>query len=396
MHITGIIAEYDPFHNGHAAHIAAARAAGATHIAVTISGSFTQRGEPASLTKWARARMALAGGADLVLETPLPWAVAPAEIFADGGVAVLQALGCVDTLSFGSECGDIRALTDIADATADPACQTLLKQAMQTGVPYAAALQTAVASLHGKRAAALLEQANNTLGVEYIRAAARLGAAFRFHTIPRIGAAHNADMPTDNIASASLLRQHIRNGAVNQAANYMPAACADILRKEIADGHAPSDPQRLEYALLARLRTMTPAEITALPYLSEGLENRLQKAIQTADSYASLMAALKTRRYPAARLRRILWAALCGIPADMVQGTPPYIRVLAMNTRGKEILAAAAPTLPIVSQRRHMDALSSAARNIWATEQRASDLHALMLLRPLPCGTDLTTKLICE
>ncbi len=396
MHITGIIAEYDPFHNGHAAHIAAARAAGATHIAVTISGSFTQRGEPAALTKWARARMALVGGADLVLETPLPWAMAPAEIFATGGVATLHALGCVDTLSFGSECGDIHALTALADTIASPACQAHLKQAMQTGTPYAAALQAAVATLLGADTAALLEHANNTLGVEYIRAAARLGAPFQFHTIPRIGAAHNADTPSADIASASLLRQYLRDGHTEYAARYMPAACAAILSQEIADGHAPADAQRLESALLARLRTMTPTEIAALPYLSEGLEHRLYNAIQTADSYDTLLTTLKTRRYPAARLRRILWAALCNVPAALPHGTPPYIRVLAMNERGKEILAAARPTLPIVSQRRHMDALSPAVGAVWDIERRASDLHALALPHPLPCGTDLTTKLICE
>lgn len=396
MQITGIIAEYDPFHNGHAAHIAAARDAGATHIAVTISGSFTQRGEPAALTKWARARMALAGGADLVLETPLPFAMAPAENFALGGVATLHALGCVDTLSFGSECGDIRALTEIAHITADPACQAHLKQAMHDGIPYAAALQAAVAAVCGEETASLLEQANNTLGIEYIRAAARLGAPLRFHTIPRIGAAHNAPSPTADIASASLLRQYLRKGRIDDAARYMPAACADILREEIADGHAPANPQKLEYALLARLRTMTVDEMAALPYVSEGLENRLYNAVQTADSYDALLTALKTKRYPTARLRRILWAALCGIPSAMPYGTPSYIRVLAMNAHGKEILAAARSTLPIVSQHRHIDELSPAATAVWDVERRGSDLHALLLPRPLPCGTDMTTKLICK
>lgn len=396
MQITGIVAEYDPFHNGHAAHIAAARQAGATHIAVTISGSFTQRGEPAALTKWARARMALAGGADLVLETPLPFAMAPAEIFAIGGVGTLNALGCVDTLSFGSECGDVRTLTEIARIIDDPACQMRLKQAMQDGIPYAAALQTAVADACGEENATILEHANNTLGVEYIRAATRMGASLQFHTIPRIGAAHNASSPAADIASASLLRQYLREGRIEDAIRYMPPACATILREEIAAGRAPADPQRLEYALLARLRTVTAAEIAALPYLSEGLENRLYNAIQTADSYDNLLDALKTKRYPTARLRRILWAAMCSIPADMPYGTLPYIRVLAMNARGKEILAAAHPTLPIISQHRHIDELSPAATAVWDIERRGSDLHALALPRPLPCGTDLTTKLICK
>lgn len=396
MRITGIIAEYDPFHNGHATHIAAARAAGATHIAVTISGSFTQRGEPAALTKWARAEMALAGGADLVLETPLPWAMAPAEVFAVGGVTTLQALGCVDTLSFGSECGDAASLTAVAHAIDDPACQMLLREEMASGVPYAVALQSAVGSLLGDEIAALLESANNTLGIEYIRATARLGATWQLHTITRTGAAHNADTAAGNIASASLIRNHLRAGQAAEATQYMPAETASILMREIADGHAPADAHRLEYALLARLRTMSEDEFAALPYLSEGLENRLQKAVQTADSYDALLTAIKTKRYPAARLRRILWAALCGITADMPSATPPYIRVLAMNERGREILAAAAPTLPLISTRRHIDALSPDAQAIWAVEQRATDLYALTLPHPLPCGADLTTKIITK
>lgn len=396
MRITGIIAEYDPFHNGHAAHIAAARAAGATHIVATISGSFTQRGEPAALTKWARAEMALAGGVDLVLETPLLWAMAPAEAFATGGVATLQALGCVDTLSFGSECGDAAALFAVARAIDDSACQHLLREAMASGLPYAAALQSAVGDLLGDETAALLESANNALGIEYIRATARLNAPWQFHTVRRTGAAHNAAEASNDIASASLIRQLLRAGQAEDAAQYMPAEAAAVLMRELRDGRAPSDGARLDYALLARLRTMSEQELAALPYLSEGLENRLQKAIKTADSYDALLAAIKTKRYPAARLRRILWAALCGITADMPSATPPYIRVLAMNERGREILAAANPTLPLISTRRHIDALSPAAQKVWAAEQRATDLHALTLPRPLPCGNDLTAKLITK
>ena len=391
MQIAGIIAEYDPFHNGHAAHIAATRAGGATHIVAVMSGSFTQRGEPSALSKWDRTRMALAGGADLVLELPLPCAIASAETFAAGGVAILRALGCVDTLSFGSECGDTEALSSLAAADSIPEYRDALHAALDTGASYAAARQAAADAVFGEERAALLAQPNNTLGIEYIRAAKRQNAAFSFFTLPRVGAAHG-DTPEGNIASAGWLREQMRLGDT-PVTPYVPQSVADVLDQAVAAGRAPGDPCRLHTALLARLRTMTPDEIGLLPYLSEGLENRLAHAIATADSYDALMEALQTRRYPAARLRRLLWAALLGMTAD-TPTAPPYIRILGMNERGREILSAARPALPLLSKATQIRDLSVTAQEVFALECRASDLHALTMPKPLPCGTDFTTKCI--
>ena len=394
MRIAGIIAEYDPFHNGHKAHIDSVRENGATHIVAVISGSFTQRGEPALLTKFDRAQMALACGADLVLENSLPFAMAPAERFALGGVNTLHALGCVDTLSFGSECGDIAALQALAALIDTPAYQQALKEALATGIPYAAARQQAADTCKANELATLLESPNNTLGLEYIRAAVKIGANFRFHTLKRIGAAHNADEIRDSIASASHLRDLIRKGRGDEAAMCMPRASADILRAAVDTGRVAAHAERLEHALIARLRTMELADFAALPYISEGLEHRLYQASRTAATYAELLEAVKTRRYPAARLRRILWAALLGLPREDAYPAPPYIRVLAMNERGREILSAAKPTLPILTRTAQVRELSPKAQSLFALECRATDLHALSLSSPLPCGTDLTNKII--
>ena len=235
MNIAGIIAEYDPFHAGHAAHIAATRAAGATHIAVVMSGHFTQRGKPALLPKRCRAEMALACGADLVLELPLPWAMAPAEIFATGGVTLLQALGCVCSLSFGCECGDAAPLKTLAAAMDTPEYAAALRQALQQGVPYAAARQTAAASLCGEAIARALAEPNNTLGIEYLRAAVRLGADVRCIAVPRMGAGHHDTAAANGIASGTALRRLIRAGAADTAAGYMPADRA-ALREALLAG----------------------------------------------------------------------------------------------------------------------------------------------------------------
>lgn len=393
MRITGIIAEYDPFHNGHKAHIDSVRADGATHIVAVVSGAFTQRGEPALLTKFDRAQMALACGADLVLENPLPFAMAPAERFALGGVSVLHALGCVDTLSFGSECGDTAALQALAALTNTPAYANALKDALATGIPYAAARQRAVEACKADDLAALLDSPNNTLGLEYIRASATIGADFHFHTLKRVGAAHNADEISGGIASASYLRERLRSGKVSEAAACMPSASAKILEKAIATGRVVTHTDVLEHALIARLRTMELADFAALPYISEGLEHRLYQASRTAASYSDLLGAVKTRRYPAARLRRILWAALLGLPHEDAHPAPLYIRVLAMNEHGREILSAATPTLPTLTRTAQVRELSPKAQALFALECRATDLHALALASPTVCGTDHTNKI---
>lgn len=397
MRIAGIIAEYDPFHKGHATHIAATRAengGNATHIVAVISGHFTQRGEPALLSKFRRAEMALAGGADLVLELPLPWAMAPAENFAAGGVAILNALGCVDTLSFGSECGDIATLQKLAALPHSKDYQAVLRNVLATGVPYAAAGQTAASVLLGEETASALSSPNNTLGIEYLRAIANQQADLQVFTLLRQGALHNEDAPNQGIAAASLLRNWIRNGQIDTAANYMPVATGDLLKEAIKEGEAPSNSRILQDAVLATLRKMNADDFATLPWISEGLENRLYSLSRTATNYDELLTALKTRRYPLARLRRVLWAALIGMTVADTEGLPPYIRVLGMNDRGREVLAAASPTLPLLTRTAQLDGLDDRAKRLFGLECIATDLHALTRPNPAPCGTDHTQKLL--
>jgi len=399
LQIAGIIAEYDPFHKGHAAHIAATRAdngGNATHIVAVISGNFTQRGEPALLSKFHRAEMALANGADLVIELPLPWAMAPAEFFAAGGVAILNALGCVDLLSFGSECGDISTLRQLADLPRNPAYQDALRHSLSSGIPYAAAGQVAAATLLGEQSATHLCSPNNTLGIEYIRAAALQGADFDFFTLQRQGALHNDTAPNQGFASASLLRGLTRDGKAHQAAEFMPDSAASILLDADAEGKAAVRTEKLESALIAHLRCMSEQEFLSLPWLSEGLENRLYRTSRAASGYTDLLAEAKTRRYPMARLRRVLWSSLLGMTAADCRGLPPYIRILGMNQRGREILNASSPTLPILTRTAQLGNLDDRCRRIFDLECTATDLHALCMQHPAPCGTDHTAKMIAK
>ena len=398
MKIAGIVAEYNPFHNGHAHHIQRTRApdggCAATHIVAVMGGHFLQRGEPALLPKAHRVRAALAGGVDLVLELPLPWAMATAESFALGAVAILDGLGCVDTLSFGSECGSTAPLEKVADALESARFAQLLRLRMDGGIPFPEARQKAVAEIAGLTAAAVLEAPNNILGVEYIKALRRLDSSMKPFTIPRFGAGHDDRVPLGDVASASYLRSLIRAERLLNAAPFMPPACCHILSGAMEDGLCPSDPALAGRAVLSRLRTMTKEEMGRLPGVSEGLENRLYSASRRAGSLDELEAAVKTRRYALSRIRRMIWAAYLGLESGWEQRTPPYLRVLGANERGLEILSAAQPRLPLLAKPSQADRLDGEARNVFEREALAADLYALTLPAPPPCGAEFTAGLI--
>ncbi len=393
MKIAGIIAEYDPFHWGHEAHIAATHQnGGATHIVAVISGSFTQRGEPALVGKFRRAEMALRCGADLVLELPLPWAMASAEVFADGGVAVLKGLGCVDMLSFGSECGDVATLQELAVITEKEDFQAAVRLALEQGLSYPAAMQTAANRIIDDKADAFTG-ANNTLALEYIRATIRQQADFQYFTLQRQGAGHH-DIPTGGYASAGWLRGNIRQGNITETKAYIPAASYGVLADAFTAGQLTIRRDNLDMAVLAKLRTMTVADFAALPYVSEGLEHRLWQAAQGATAMEVWLQTVKTRRYTYARLQRLGYAALLGLDGRYKGTLPPYIRILGLNERGKEILAVAKPSLPFITRAGQLEELIAPCRELFDLECRATDLHALAMPHPLPCGTDKTTRLI--
>lgn len=397
MRIAGIIAEYDPFHKGHAAHIAATRAENggqATHVVAVISGNFTQRGEPALVNKFCRAEMALAAGVDLVLELPLPWAMAPAEHFAAGGIAILKGLGCVDLLSFGSECGDVETLKALAALSDTPDYRNALKKQLSLGIPYAAAGQAAAASILGEEIASALASPNNTLGIEYLRAMLHQKAVFDAFTLLRQGALHNENAPNQGFASASLIRSLINEGEIEEALSYMPKESETVLKYAITHGEAPANKQLLEQSILPILRRMTPEEMATLPYLSEGLENRLYNISRTVGNFDELLEQLKTRRYPLARLRRVLWSAVIGLTSKDTLGLPPYIRVLGMNARGLEILSSAKPTLPIVTRVAQLRDLNAHCQRVFSLECTATDLYGLTQPIPVPCGAEQRHKLL--
>lgn len=390
MKVAGVVAEYNPFHKGHEYQLERTRSDfGATHIAVCMSGSFTQRGDCACLSKFARAKAAVQCGADLVLELSLPWAVSPAGRFAAGSVNIFDALGCVDMLSFGSECGDTEQLLKTVNAVRS--LDDRLFDSVRGGGSLAAARYELVAAEYGEETASPLKNPNDTLAVEYMLASSKLCKPIPCYAVERTGAGHDCGEISCGFASASLLRTMLSGDGWQ---DFVPDASREIITEEIKEGHAPADINRLGTAVLAKLRTLTASDYVNLFEVSEGLENRIVNAVRSASSLTELYDTIKTKRYSHSRIRRIILSAFLGVNREMTAGLPPYIRILAMNERGREIISAARPILPIVARYADTKNLPEYAQKIFELECRATDLWALSLPSPAPCGIDCTSKLI--
>ncbi len=371
--IVGIVCEFDPLHNGHARLLAHARTLGADVVICAMSGNFTQRGDFAALSKTARAEMAVRCGADLVLELPAPWAMATAETFARGGVALLRTAGA-DSLLFGSECGDTAALARLAACLDSAAFAEGLASAPDSGATFAVRRQTVAAALTDPETAALLESPNNTLAVEYLRALSRLGGGMTPYTLRREGAAHDG-APAGDTASASYLRALLRQGRYQAACGYMPVPAAEVLRRELAAGRL-ADGRLCERAILARARGMSPGDWRACDPGGEGLCNRMYRAARTACTVEELLAAAKTKRYPLARLRRMLLASWLRLPP--APDTLPYLRVLAATAAGRAHLRGLRDAgAPVLTKPADAAALGAEAETLLALESRCTDLYVL-------------------
>ena len=394
MLIAGIIAEYNPFHNGHAYHIARTRERGADAVVAVMSSNFVQRGEPALLSKRARAEAAVRCGADLVVELPLPWCCANAQSFARGGVSLLSALGCVDFLSFGSECGSDKLILNAVEAVNNPKTNAWLKEILSTGMPFAAAREEAVRTLYGNDTAAVLSTPNDTLAVEYLSESIKQNSRLKPLAISRFGASHDSHSADEKgFASASQIRSLIREDGEWQ--ENVPTESAAVISREIKRGAAPSDYKKLEAAVLVSLRGTSPEKLCTLPDISEGIENRIVSAARSAATLEELFDKVKTKRYSHARIRRIVLHHFLGVTAQLQSGIPPYLRVLALNGRGRIILKTAKETasLPIVIKPQEIAVLDAYAQSVFAAECAASDIFELSLPVPGPCGSEFTGQI---
>lgn len=386
MRVVGVIAEYNPFHLGHTHHLAQARRlAQADAVVVVMSSAFTQRGDAAIASPMARARMALASGADAVFALPAAWAVRDAEHFALGGVSLLAGLGC-DAISFGTETADLPALRTAAALLEQPgdAFQAAVQSRMSQGLPYPAAMSAAMDAAH-PGCGTLLANPNSTLAVCYLRAMMRLQADMDVVPVQRIGGYHDSALD-GALPSATALRGAIHRGDWARVKSAMPEGAYAILRAEAELGRIHR-PAALDAALLYRLRTMTYADYAALPDVSEGIEYRLQAAASAECTRNDVLLAAKTRRYPYARLSRLATHALLGLTDETLPDSTPDAAILLgfrRDARGLFTHFKERATLPIWGKAADFDRASA-----WfQAEMRAFDLWALGA--GLPAGLLLT------
>ena len=384
MKICGIAAEYNPFHNGHKYHIEKTKELyGATHIIAVMSGNFTQRGDAALCDKYERTRMALENGADLVIELPVAYALGSAEQFAMGAVCILDALGCVDMMSFGSECGDISLLSETAGAVLYAQEQEEFFMSMRHGDTFPVALQKTIEKYYEDDVVEALTEPNNTLAIEYLKALGEIGSQIKPVTVKRVGAAHDSGSVSGGIASASFVRKGLLSGG--DMSGFMPEG---VIRADtdFADIH------RLETAILAKLRTMTPPALEKAPNVLMGLENRIYKAVRVSDSLAELYALIKTKRYTMSRIRRIVLSEFIGIRKADTNSKPVYVHILGMNSKGREILSAAKCSLPLDTSLKTLSSNGRKERRAAHLEETAGDLYALAFEKRRVCGLDYTSK----
>lgn len=387
MRVVGVIAEYNPFHLGHAHHLAQARQlAKADAVVVVMSSVFTQRGDAAMLSPADRARMALQCGADAVFALPAAWAVRDAEHFALGGVSLLAGLGC-DAISFGTEVVDIAQLQKTARLLEQPddAFRASLQAHLDRGLPHPAALSAAMeAAIPG--CGSLLDTPNSTLAICYMRAMLRLGCQMEVIPVQRVGSYHDSVL-TDVLPSATALRGAILRGDWQNVRKAMPEEAFAILRAAAEEGRIHR-PNALDSALLYHLRTMSHAEYASLPDISEGVEHRLAAAAESALSREALLHSAKTRRYPYARLSRLATHALLGFTDDFftTEPLPQAAWLLGFRRDARELFPhfKAHATLPIIAKAADADRSAPWFR----AEMRAWDIWALGA--GLPAGLALT------
>ncbi len=388
MVVAGIICEFNPLHKGHAWMMEEVRRCGADAIVCAMSGNFVQRGEAAVADKLARAEMAVRCGADLVLELPTPWAANTAEIFARGGVELLHKTGVVSHLAFGSECGDADALEKLAAVLNSESYEENLRALLKGGESFAVCRQKAAAQIVGEETAALLADPNNNLGVEYCRALARAETPMGVITVPRRGAGHDG-APLEGIASASHIRSLLLHGQTEEALRFMPDAAAEVLRREMAAGRAPATLHSCERAVLSKLRSMSESDFSRYDTSGEGLYHRLYDAVRRQTSVEAVLEQAKTKRYTHARLRRMVLASW--LELENVPDTVPYLRVLAANETGRQLLRQMrADGAPVLTKAADVAVLGREAEALFTREAQMSDLYALTFpdLQQSACGRD--------
>ena len=338
MKIAGIVAEYNPFHNGHKYHIEQTkRICGASHTVAVMSGDFVMRGEPALKDKLSRAEAAVKSGVDLIIELPVCYSLASAEFFAYGAVYILNALGCIDYLSFGSEEGSTEEIERISEALSCEDISEKIKEKMKSGIPVFSAISKILPEYEN-----ILSKPNNILGINYLKALKKLNSNITPVTVKREGDGYNTETPKGEFASAKAIRNLLSEA--KDVSEYLPEESAKKLTGCVFE-------KNFDKIVTYALRMADEEYLKTIPDVTEGLESLIKKAAFSKNTVEDIAEEIKSKRYAYTRIKRIIYNAVLGITEEKREKNPEYIRVLALNERGREILAKArkTATLPIIT-----------------------------------------------
>lgn len=414
MRVLGIIAEYNPFHFGHLYHLKKSKQeANADYTIAVISGQFTQRGESAIVDKWIRAEAAVGSGVDLVLELPAVYAVQTAELFAYGGVQMLNHTGLTTHISFGAEVADLPLLKQIAGILVAEQEEyiELLKAYLDQGLSYPAARYRGILDYINKQACMedvstvkkALSGSNSILAIEYLKALKHTQSNITPIVIPRIRSSYTTPSIKKGIASATAIRKEIlSHGMTRRVRDALPKTTFKLLSKAFENGMGPVDNHRLEDLILGILRRSKSTEIASWLDVGEGLENRIKDQAQRAAGLDELLALVKTRRYTHTRLQRILIDGLLNLTADdfqeFSQATGPcYLRILAFSQNAAPLLKRLKQTarVPVITKAAHVSRYHSSVQKMFAYDCIATDLYGLTMKNPVfrQGGRDFTQQL---
>lgn len=383
--VLGIIAEYNPFHNGHLYHLQKSlHDTGSSYSIAVISGNFTQRGSTSLVDKWTKTEIALKNGIDLVIELPLLYSISSAENFAEGAIKIFDSLKVVDYISFGSESGDISTLNTVADILyKEPReYKNILSHELGKGLSFPKARENALLMYLKdiRKFSSVLSSPNNILGIEYLKALKKHKSNITPVTVERFDSNYNDTSYTGNIASATAIRNIVKNGSFDILRKVIPESTYSILLDNVKIGHIIPDLSVFEREIIYLLRKMSIAEIAELPDVGEGLENAIKNTANSCNSIVEFLNIIKSKRYTNTRLQRILLYTLLGITKKDIalsKKLTPYIRVLGFNDKGKYLISEiskANPKLEIItSVKKYMDTSNNKnskymlEKDIWAT-----------------------------
>lgn len=370
MKIAGVVAEYNPFHNGHKHQLLdLRRQSECDYLIVIMSGNFAQRGEPTIADKRLRASWALNNGADLVIELPVYYAVANAECFAYGAVSTLNACG-ISALGFGCETDDLELLRAAARLyhNDDEKLSSLIQAQLSLGLSYPAAVHKALIQYGASdELVDLIEKPNAILGIEYLKELEKVSSNAQVFLTKRIGTGHDSKIASENFASASYIRTNL-----NEWERYVPNG--------VILANAPVYDKHFSDLILYKLSTMTDDELLSLPDVSEGLHNLLRYYAKIASSYYEFLESVKSKRYTMARIKRICMCALLGIKAEYQKTPPKYIHVLGVRKESKSLLSHLSnnASLPVIIKGTDSEQLSDEAKRMFDLDVSASNTYALV------------------